>query len=60
MSYRLQSIIVHSGYSSDSGHYYTWSRDTGILYMIHIYNTEYFTIQNTIQYTTILGPDVLI
>ena len=26
--YRLYSVVVHSGYSSDGGHYYTWSRHT--------------------------------
>ena len=27
--YRLYAIVVHSGYSSDGGHYYTYAREPG-------------------------------
>jgi len=26
VTYRLYGVVVHSGYSSDGGHYYTWAR----------------------------------
>ena len=28
VSYSLFSVVVHSGYSSDGGHYYTWARNS--------------------------------
>lgn len=27
VSYRLYGVVVHSGYTSDGGHYYTWARN---------------------------------
>ena len=26
VGYRLYGVIIHSGYTSDRGHYYTWIR----------------------------------
>ncbi|XP_023336590.1 ubiquitin carboxyl-terminal hydrolase 38-like [Eurytemora carolleeae] len=60
VSYRLQSIIVHSGYSSDSGHYYTWSRDTEDESLWHIFNDSMVTSStwnNFIQQTERLSRD---
>ena len=28
VSYSLFSVVVHSGYSSDGGHYYTWAKNS--------------------------------
>ena len=29
-TYQLYGIVVHSGYSSDGGHYYTYARDLSV------------------------------
>lgn len=46
INYKLQSMIVHSGYSLDSGHYYTWARDQDDESVWHVFNDSVVTPKN--------------
>jgi len=46
INYKLQSLIVHSGYSLDAGHYYTWARDQDDESVWHVFNDSVVTTKN--------------
>jgi len=43
--YRLYSVVVHSGYSSDGGHYYTWCHN-------HTPDTAWIVLNDSVATTT--------
>ena len=45
VGYRLYGVVIHSGYTSDGGHYYTWTRSVKETYLFwHIFIVNCFQV----------------